>query len=241
MNIFERTEILIGKQGVEHLQSKHILVAGLGGVGGFAAEALARAGIGKLTLLDHDTVAESNLNRQIIALQSTIGQAKTKVLQERLLNINPKIQIIEKQYFLYPDQVETLVLSDQFDFIADCIDSIACKAALVGACRTHNIPIISSLGSGGRLDPGKIKIVTNINQTKICPLAREMRAMLKKLQIPLNYPVVYSEEQPIKALPHQPVDGPSGRARAVNGTISYMPAMFGLMVAGYIIQRLLEK
>ncbi len=237
----ERTEILIGAEGVATLARKHVMVVGLGGVGGFAAEALARSGIGRLTVVDHDTVSPSNCNRQLLALQSTIGRAKTEVMRERLLDINPGLQLQAVERFVSPDNaVELLAGEPPLDFVLDCIDSIACKAALVAACQEKGIPVISALGAGGRLDVTRVRVAT-LEKTERCPLAREMRKRLRRLEASLDYPVVFSDEEAVKALPHQPLDdGQEGRARAVNGSSSFMPGIFGLMQAGYVISRLLE-
>lgn len=237
----ERTKILIGSNGLSRLKKTHILVAGLGGVGGAAAEALVRAGVGQITLLDHDAVAPSNLNRQIIALHSTLGRQKAELMAARLHDINPDVVTTVLTDFLRPEDARGLVTNTAYDYILDCIDSIACKAALVAAAQTVNYPIISSMGAGGRLNPTRVKIA-KLNQTHTCALAREMRKNLKRLDANLNYPVVFSDEPPvIKGLPHQPVSEPSGRPRAINGTISYMPAIFGLTLAGHAIRALLSK
>ncbi len=234
-----RTEILIGAEGLARLRAAHVLVAGLGGVGGHAAEALGRAGVGRLTLLDHDAVALSNLNRQLLALHSTLGRPKVEVMAARLHDIDPTLELTLIGDFLQPDRAETLILAAHYDHVADCIDSIACKAALVAACLRHGVPVISALGAGNCLDVRRVR-VAQLNQTQVCPLARELRRKLRELEAPLNYPVVYSDEPRRPPLPHHPVDGDTpGRPRAVNGTISYMPALFGMMLAGFIIRRLL--
>jgi tRNA A37 threonylcarbamoyladenosine dehydratase len=234
-----RTEILIGAEGLARLRAARVLVAGLGGVGGHVAEALGRAGIGRLTLLDHDVVSPSNLNRQLLALHSTLGRPKVEVMAERLRDIDPTLELTLVEEFLPPDGAETLVSVAAYDYVADCIDSIACKAALVAACHRHSVPVISALGAGNCLDVSRVRVAT-LNQTQVCPLARELRRQLRERGAPLNYPVVYSDEPRRPPLPHQPVDGAtSGRPRAVNGTISYMPALFGVMLAGVVIQRLL--
>ncbi len=234
-----RTEILIGTEGLARLQKSHILVAGLGGVGGYAAEALGRAGIGRLTLLDHDTVALSNLNRQLLALHSTLNQAKTDVMAIRLRDINPAIELNLIGRFLQPDDAATLVAAG-YDYVADCIDSIACKAALVAACINQNVPVISALGAGNCLDASRVQ-VAHLNKTRVCPLARELRRRLRTLKTSMNYPVIYSDEPRRPPLTHQPPNSDTpGRPRAINGTISYLPALFGIMLAGYIIQQLLD-
>jgi tRNA A37 threonylcarbamoyladenosine dehydratase len=236
----ERTEILIGPEGIAKLGSKHVMVVGLGGVGAYATEAIARAGIGSMTIVDHDMVAPSNCNRQLPALQSTIGQPKAEVMTQRLLDIIPDLKLVVKDHFISPDNTDELLTEQPVDYLLDCIDSIACKAALVAACQQLEIPVASALGAGGRLDVTKAKIST-LKKTEVCPLAREMRGQMRKLEASLNYPVVYSNEIPIKGLPHQPIDGDTpGRPRAVNGTISYLPGLFGLMLAGLVIQELLQ-
>lgn len=236
-----RTEILIRAAGLARLRAAHVLVAGLGGVGGYAAEALGRAGVGRLTLLDHDVVSPSNLNRQLLALHSTIGQPKVEVMAERLRDIDPEIELHLIREFLQPDAAEALVTTVPYDYVADCIDSIACKAALVAACHRHGVPVISALGAGNCLDVSRVR-VARLNQTQVCALARELRRKLRELNAPLDYPVVYSDEPRRPPLPHQPAGGETpGRPRAVNGTISYMPALFGVMLAGFIIRRLLGE
>ncbi len=239
-NFFSRTEILLGAEALSHLTQHRVLVAGIGGVGGFVAEELGRAGIQHLTLLDHDVVSPSNLNRQLVALHSTIGQHKTEVMAERLRDINPNIELTLLTQFLQPSQAEALIQQGKFDFVVDCIDSIACKAALVAACLQQNVPVASSMGAGNRLDIKKVKIAS-LNQTKQCALAKNLRASLKKMEVRTNYPVVYSEEIPQAPLPHQSFDLNSNEhPRATNGTISYMPALFGILLSGVVIQRLLQ-
>lgn len=247
-----RTEILIGTEGLARLRAAHVLVAGLGGVGGYAAEALGRAGVGRLTLLDHDVVSPSNLNRQLLALHSTLGRPKVEVMVERLRDIDPTLELTSIRTFLQPEAADGLLTMRHptspaglktradYDFVADCIDSIACKAALVAACHRQGVPVISALGAGNCLDVNRVR-VAQLNQTQVCPLARELRRKLRELEAPLNYPVVYSDELRHPPLPHQPLGGNApGRPRAVNGTISYLPALFGILLAGFIIQRLLE-
>jgi tRNA A37 threonylcarbamoyladenosine dehydratase len=235
---FERTEILIGATGIAALANKHIFIAGLGGVGSYCAEAFARAGIGKLTLVDHDHVAPSNINRQLPALLSTVGLAKIDIMRERIININPDCQLTTHQVFLSTENILNYVPADA-DYVIDCIDSLNCKVALVSTSVQRGLNVASSMGAGNRLDPGKIKLA-DISQTAMCPLARIMRKRLHKLGIRKGILTVYSDEQPSAPLPPVAVDGP-GRARAVNGTISYMPPLFGLMLAGEVIRSLLAS
>jgi len=237
--IFSRTEILLGAESLQAIVKPHILITGLGGVGGYVAEMLARIGFSKLTLLDHDVVSPSNLNRQIIALHSNIGQPKTEVLAQRLKDINPDIELILLNQFLEKTEANTLIENGNYDFVIDCIDSIACKAALIVACLDQNVRIASSMGAGNRLDVTQAQI-SKLNQTHNCGLARELRATLKKMGVKTNFPVVYSPENPRQPLPHQPIEGAiSGRPRAVNGTIAYLPAQFGILLAGLVTKILL--
>ena len=236
-----RTEILIGAAGLARLRAARVLVAGLGGVGGYAAEALGRAGIGRLTLLDHDVVSPSNLNRQLLALHSTLGRPKVELMAERLRDIDPTLELTPLGQFLQPEAAETLLTAAPYDYVADCIDSIACKAALVASCQHRGVPVISALGAGNCLDVTRVRVAP-LNQTQMCPLARELRRRLRALDAPLNYPVVYSDEPRRPPLPHRPVGGDTpGRPRAVNGTIAYLPALFGVMLAGFIVRRLLGE
>ncbi|MCP4126387.1 MAG: tRNA threonylcarbamoyladenosine dehydratase [Gammaproteobacteria bacterium] len=237
----ERTEILIGEDGIKRLANKHVMVVGLGGVGGYAAEAVARAGIGKITIVDYDLVASSNCNRQLPALQSTIGKPKTEVMGQRLLDINPGLNLEVMDNFLNPDNISEILHHSSIDYLLDCIDSIACKADLVATCQNEGIPVASAMGAGGRVDVTRAKIST-LKKTMMCPLAREMRGQMRKLGASLDYPVVFSDETPVKGLPHQPIDSHNpGRPRAVNGTISYLPGLFGMMLAGHMIQKLIES
>jgi tRNA A37 threonylcarbamoyladenosine dehydratase len=236
-----RTEILIGAEGLARLRAARVLVAGLGGVGGYVAEALGRAGVGRLTLLDHDVVSLSNLNRQLVALHSTLGRSKVEVMAERLRDIDPTIELTLIDQFLQPAAAENLIAAAHYDCVADCIDSIACKAALVAACHRQGIPVISALGAGNALEVSRVR-VAQLDQTQVCPLARELRRRLRALNAPLNYPVIYSDEPRRQPLPHQPVGADlPGRPRAVNGVISYLPALVGVMLAGVVIQQLLSE
>ena len=235
-----RTEILLGTAAVAALREKTVIIAGLGGVGGYCAEALARGGVGRMVILDHDVVAPSNLNRQLLALHSTLGERKSAVMQARLQDINPGLEVVVLQEFLHPDDAADLLARvGHVDYLADCIDSIACKAALVRAAQDKGIAVMSAMGAGNRIDVTRTKIRT-LNQTSGCPFAREMRKRLKELGGNLRYPVVFSDEPRRQPLPHQPVGGETpGRPRAVNGTISYLPAQFGIMMAGFMLHALI--
>lgn len=225
-----RTAMLLGENAIETLAGKHVAVFGVGGVGGFCAEALARAGVGALTLVDDDTVSVSNLNRQLVALQSTIGMPKTEVMAARIREINPdcRVTVLTKRY---TEETREAFFSLGFDYVADCIDSVACKTSLIETAIQRQIPIISAMGTGNKLDPTKF-VITDLSKTSGCPLARVMRRELKRRGI-LHHTVLYSTEQAIKPL-FQPDEG-----KAVPGSVSWVPSCAGLMLAGHIIQQLI--
>ena len=232
---FERTRILLGTDEQSKLARAHVLVAGLGGVGSYCAEALARAGVGRLTIIDHDVVALSNINRQLPALLSTVGQPKAEVMAARIRDINPDCQLVVLREFLVPETVADIVPADA-DFVIDCIDSLNCKVALVVSSVQRGLRVASSMGAGNKLDPTRIR-VADISATCMCPLASVMRKRLRKRGISYGVLTVFADEAGRAPLAPQPVEG-RGRARAVNGTISYMPPIFGLVLAGAVIQRL---
>jgi len=234
---FERTHILLQNEGIATLAGKHVFVAGMGGVGSYCTEALARAGIGRLTLLDHDVVATSNINRQLPALLSTVGQSKAELMRARIADINPDCQVTVLRTFLTTENVNELV-PDDCDYVIDCIDSLACKVALVAQSKLRGLKVASSMGAGNKLDPTRIR-VADISKTEVCPLARQMRKRLQRQGIPKGVLTVFTDESPRPPLPPQPVN--RGRPRAVNGTISYMPPLFGYMLAGAVINSLLEE
>lgn len=235
---FERTRILLDADEQSRLACAHVLVAGLGGVGSYCAEALARAGVGRLTLIDHDVVAASNINRQLPALLSTVGQPKAELMAARIRDINPACELTVLREFLIPETVADRVPGDA-DFVIDCIDSLNCKVALVATSVERGLRVASSMGAGNKLDPTRIQIA-DIAKTSMCPLAAVMRKRLRKRGIAKGVLTVFSDEAGRAPLPPQPVEG-RGRARAVNGTISYMPPLFGLMLAGAVVQRLIAE
>ncbi len=230
--LFERSLLVFEEEGILNLQNAHVLIAGIGGVGGFVAEALARAGVGSLTLLDHDRVGGSNKNRQIVALDSTIGLKKIEVMKDRILDINPECQLTLSDQFIRPDDMEKVLLPS-YDFVVDAIDSLNCKVALVSTALNKGIPIVSSMGAGRRTDPSKI-VIADISKTHGCGLARNMRQRLKKRGIKKGLLTVFSTEVPNAPGPMEEIEG--ARGRVVNGTASYMPGIFGLMLAGKVIQ-----
>ena len=233
--IFERSHILIGDDGIARLQSSHVLIAGIGGVGSYAAEALARLGVGQLTLVDHDVVSRSNINRQLIALESTIDRQKTAVMAERIQDINPNCQVTILNDFLSPDTIPVL-LAQPFDVVADAIDSMSSKTSLLETAWRQELPIFSSMGAGGKLDPSQIR-TGDLMDTTICKLAKQLRRHVKRRGVGKGIQAVYSVEPAIPALPPEAVE--RGRARAVNGTVSYMPSLFGLTLAGLVANHII--
>lgn len=231
---FERTEILLTTQEWDRLSKAHVMVAGLGGVGGQCADALARAGIGQLTLIDSDTIVTSNINRQLPALLSTVGQAKIDVLRQRIHDINPDCQVNCKQVFLTPDNMQEHI-TPQFDYIVDCIDTLPSKVSLIASAHAKGIPIAASMGAGNRIDPSRVHLA-DISHTHGCPLARLLRSQLRKHGIHNGVLTVFSDEPPRAPRPRS-----EGETRPTNGTISYMPPMFGLMLAGAVVLKLTQS
>ena len=234
----QRTELLVKEEGIERLQSANILIVGLGGVGSFAAEFLVRSGIGNLTIVDGDTVDITNINRQLPALNSTIGKNKTDVVAERILDINPKINLKKIDEFLEPERMEELLTQEKFDYVLDCIDSLSPKLALIITCKRKKIKLVSAMGAGGKTDPSKV-MVRDISKTNNCFLAKQIRKKLKKEQIHKGFRCVFSTEiQDENSL--KMTDG-SNYKKSFYGTISYMPAIFGLYAAAEVIRFLLKK
>lgn len=231
LNQFSRTELLIGKEAIEKLQNAKVAIFGIGGVGSFVVEALVRAGIGKFILVDKDVVDITNLNRQMIATQNTIGKPKVQVAKERILEINPKAEIEIHQESFMPTSYE--ILDNTIDYMVDAVDMVTAKIELVMRANKHNIPIISSMGTGNKLDPTKFEI-TDIYKTSICPLAKIMRKELKTRGIQ-KLKVVYSKEEPIK------FDETKGFNRnQVLGSISFVPSVAGLIIAGEVIKDIIK-
>ena len=234
----QRTELLVKEEGTGKLQSANILIVGLGGVGSFAAEFLVRSGIGNLTIVDGDTVDITNINRQLPALNSTIGKNKTDVVAERILDINPKINLKKINEFLEPERMEEILTQEKFDYVLDCIDSLSPKLALIITCKRKKIKLVSAMGAGGKTDPSKV-MVRDISKTNNCFLAKQIRKKLKKEQIHKGFRCVFSTEiQDENSL--KMTDG-SNYKKSFYGTISYMPAIFGLYAAAEVIRFLLKK
>ncbi|MDE5994891.1 MAG: tRNA threonylcarbamoyladenosine dehydratase [Oscillospiraceae bacterium] len=226
MDIFSRTERLIGKEAFERLQNSNVIVFGLGGVGSYTAEALARSGVGQMTVVDKDTVDITNINRQLYALHSTVGKPKAEVARERILDINPECKVTAIQKMYLPENEADFFL-DSFDYIIDAIDCVTAKISLAETAQKYGIPIISSMGTGNKLDPTLFK-VTDIYKTSVCPLCRVMRSQLKKHGVK-GLKVLYSEEVPI-------TDGARTPA-----SISFVPSVAGLIIAGEVIKDIIKQ
>ena len=225
-----RTRALLGEEGVNRLKGAHVAVFGLGGVGGHLCEALARAGIGELTVIDGDTVSSSNVNRQIIATQETVGRPKAEVMAERIISINPECVVHPVNLFYLPENADEIDLS-QFDFIADAVDTVAAKVELICRADAAGVPVIASMGAGNKLYPERFRI-SDISKTSVCPLAKIMRKKLKEKGIK-KLDVVWSDEEPMKA---QGLEAENGRN--VPGSLSFVPGAVGLIMAGHIIRKL---
>lgn len=242
-----RTELLIGKEGLDKLRNSRVIVFGVGGVGSFTVEALARAGVGEITLIDDDTVCLTNLNRQVHATYTTISQPKVDVMKERILSINRKCNVITHRVFVTPDNIEEIVPKD-IDYVVDAIDTVSAKLALAEYCYKNNIRIMSSMGTGNKLDPTQFK-VTDVFKTKVCPLAKVMRYELRKRGVE-KLKVVYSEEVPRKPKADEVVTCKTGcvctggtkkcaSKRQIPGSISFVPPVAGMIIAGEVVRDIL--
>ena len=229
---YSRTALLIGDEGVAKLKKSRVAVFGVGGVGGYVVEALARSGVGSLDLIDKDVVSISNINRQIIALHSTIGRPKTEVMAARIHDIDPTIKVCAHNVFYLPETAGQFDFS-QYDYVVDAIDTVAGKIALIEQAKSAGVPVISSMGAGNKLDPTAFE-VADIAKTSVCPLARVMRRELKKRGIE-HVKVVYSKEEP---LPTQETDEETGKA--VAGSIAFVPSVVGLIIAGEVVKDLVK-
>ncbi|MBP0613168.1 tRNA threonylcarbamoyladenosine dehydratase [Chryseobacterium sp. cx-311] len=237
-NWLERTELLIKEKGARKLLKSNVLVIGLGGVGSFAAEFLARAGIGTMTIVDGDTVDITNINRQLPALHSTIGLSKADLMQARLMDINPNLKLTQISRFLEPEDMVEILDADKFDYVLDCIDSVTPKITLIKAAKRKKIKVVSCMGAGGKTDPSKV-MVRDISKTYNCYLAKQVRKRLKKESINKGIRCVFSNEiQQENSL--KLTDGTNYK-KSFYGTISYIPAMFGLYAAAEVINHLLKN
>ncbi len=228
-----RTKALLGDKGIEKLGAAHVAVFGLGGVGGHLCEALARAGVGELTLIDGDTVSPSNVNRQIIATQATVGRPKCEVMAERVLSINPDCKVHPINLFYLPENADAIDLA-QFDFIADAVDTVAAKVELICRADAAGVPVIASMGAGNKLYPERFRI-SDISKTSVCPLAKVMRKKCKERGIK-KLDVVWSDEEPIRAVGLESENG-----RNTPGSLSFVPGAAGMIMAGYIIRKLIGE
>lgn len=233
----ERAELLFKKEGLEKLKNSNVLIVGVGGVGSFAAEFIARAGVGKITIVDGDVVDITNINRQLPALHSTVGVAKIDVVGDRLMDINPELQLTKIKEFLSPERAFEIV-APEFDYVMDCIDSVTPKLNLIIASKRKKIKIISSMGAGGKMEAAKVK-VSDISKTKNCYLAKAIKRRLKEVKIDKGVKAVYSSEiQDASSL--RMTDGKNFK-KSFYGTNSYMPGLFGLHAAETVIRYLLKK
>lgn len=237
MGDFSRMERLIGKEAFYKLQNSYVAVFGIGGVGSFTAEALARCGIARLALFDMDTVSSTNINRQIIALNSTIGRKKVEVMAERIKDINPLCEVSENYVFYGADNEKSFDLT-KYDYVVDAIDTVSSKLLIIENCVKADIPVISSMGTGNKLDPTAFEI-SDISKTSMCPLARVMRKELKARGI-TKLKVLYSKEKPIS--PIEPTDNSEiCQKRQIPGSISFVPSVAGLIIAGEVVKDIIKS
>ncbi|MFB0958689.1 MAG: tRNA threonylcarbamoyladenosine dehydratase [Clostridiaceae bacterium] len=239
--IFSRTRMLVGSQGMDRLKAAKVVVLGLGGVGGACAETLVRSGIGTLIIADHDVVTLSNLNRQIIATMETIGMRKTQAAKARLLSIHPECQVIEKDEFILMDTLPGIIPPDA-DYVIDCIDTVTAKLDVAQWCHEKGIPLISSMGAGNKLDPTQL-VFSDIYKTNVCPLAKVMRRELKKRGVP-TLDVLYSEEAALEpedemiSSVQDAIQSELKPKRKTPGSVAFVPPVAGMMLAGYVIRKL---
>ena len=231
---FKRQELLLGTEAMEKLKNARVALFGVGGVGSYAAEAVARSGVGAILLVDSDTVSRSNINRQLCALQSTVGQFKVDVVAERLRDINPDIEITTRRDFVLPDNIDTFDFAS-FNYVIDAIDTVSAKIAIAEVCASLGVGLISSMGTGNKQDPTALK-VTDITKTNTCPLARVMRRELKKRGIS-HLRVVYSEEEAMTPLERIVTEG----GKVVPGSLAFVPSVAGLIAAGEAVKHIIAK
>ena len=247
---FSRTELLLGKEAMEKLKNAKVAVFGIGGVGGYVCEALVRSGVGAFDLIDDDKVCLTNLNRQIIATRKTIGKYKTDVMKDRILEINPDARVEVHKCFFLPENADEFPF-EEYDYIVDAVDTVTAKISLVMKAQEMNVPIISSMGAGNKLDASQFR-VTDIYKTKVCPLAKVMRRELKKRGVK-KLKVVYSEEQPTRPVEDMAISCrtncicPPGAAhkcterRDIPGSVAFVPSVAGLIIAGEVVKDLAAK
>ena len=250
LNQFSRTELLLGKEAMERLSKSRVAVFGVGGVGGYVCEALVRSGVGGFDLIDDDKVCLTNLNRQIIATRKTVGQYKVEVMKERILEINPEADVRIHKCFFLPENAEDFSF-EEYDYVVDAVDTVTAKIELILRAKGNNIPIISSMGAGNKLDGSQFR-VADIYKTKVCPLAKVMRRELKKRGIK-NLKVVYSEEKPIRPIDDMAISCrtncicPPGakhkctERRDIPGSAAFVPSIAGLIIAGEVVKDLSQN
>ena len=236
MNQFSRTELLIGPEAMAKLHRSRVAVFGVGGVGGYVVEALARSGVGTLDLIDNDVVTLTNLNRQIIATHATLGMRKVDAAAERVRDICPDIQVNRHNCFFLPENADSFDFT-QYDYVVDAVDTVSAKAEIVLRAQAAGVPVISSMGTGNKLDPSRFR-VADISATKVCPLARAMRNLLRRKGVK-HLKVVYSEEEALKPL-GEAEDAPQGK-RATPGSTAFVPAAAGLILAGEVVRDLIAE
>jgi tRNA A37 threonylcarbamoyladenosine dehydratase len=237
MNWLARTELLIGEEGLQKLYNARILIVGLGGVGSFAAEYLARAGIGNITIVDGDVVESTNRNRQLPALVSTEGVSKAEYMAQRMLDINPDLKLKVVNEYMVDEKLQEILNEHHYDYVIDAIDTITPKVALIKNCIQRKLRLVSAMGAGGKIDPEKVK-VTTIWKTRFCPLAQQVRKTLRKWKVYGNFKAVYSTELPIRSSIGMVEN--SRHKKSYFGTISYLPSVFGAFCASVVIRDLVE-
>jgi len=234
---FSRTKLLVGKDGIEKLKKSIVAIFGIGGVGSYTAEALARAGVGNLVLIDKDNISVTNINRQIHSTTKTVGMSKVEVMRDRILEINPKADVKIFNDFYTPENAERMI-DKRYSYIVDAVDTVSAKIDLVVRAKEYNIPIISAMGAANKLDPTKFE-VTDIFKTSVCPLARVMRKELKNRDIK-KLKVVYSKEEPIKNESVNELEKLSPGKKSIPGSISFVPSVMGLIIAGEVVKDLIR-
>jgi tRNA A37 threonylcarbamoyladenosine dehydratase len=237
MEPYSRTELLLGSEAMKKLKNAKVAVFGLGGVGGYVVEALARSGVGSLELVDHDDISITNINRQILATRSTVGMGKAEAARARVLDIDPDVAVTARKEFFGPDTAAGFDFS-QYSYVVDAIDTVTGKLALVAAAQNAGVPIISCMGTGNKLDPTKFQIA-DISKTSVCPLARIMRKECAKRGIK-HLKVLFSTEDPIAPAPATTEELPEGR-RALPGSVAFVPSVAGLIIAGQVIKDIISK
>lgn len=233
LNEFSRTELILGAEAMDILRRSRVAVFGVGGVGGYAVEALARCGVGTIDLIDNDCVSLTNINRQIIALHSTLGRPKVDVMAERIGDICPQIVVNRHNCFFLPETADRFDFS-QYSYVIDCIDTVSGKLEIVLRCQAADVPVISSMGTGNKLDPSRFQIA-DISKTTVCPLARAMRGLLRKKGV-AHLKVVYSDEPPFKP---EAGEETSDSKRSIPASLSFVPSVAGLMLAGEVVRDLI--